>query len=78
MRLSLVTPEYNNGYPGVLKNALDYFLPEYRRKPVGIVTVSSGGFGGINALAQLRLVLFLMGAYPIPIRSAGVAGAGSI
>jgi NAD(P)H-dependent FMN reductase len=64
----VVSPEYNNGYPGVLKNALDYFLPEYKRKPVGIVTVSGGGFGGVNALAQLRLVFLTMGAYPLPLR----------
>jgi len=56
----IVSPEYNNGYPGVLKNALDYLLPEYERKPVGIVTVSAGGFGGINCLAQLRLVVIGM------------------
>jgi NAD(P)H-dependent FMN reductase len=62
----IVTPEYNNGYPGVLKNALDYLLPEYERKPVGIATVSAGGFGGINCLAQLRLVVIGMGAVPIP------------
>jgi NAD(P)H-dependent FMN reductase len=62
----IVTPEYNNGYPGVLKNALDYLSPEYKRKPVAIVTVSGGGFGGIYCLAQLRLVVFGMGAFPIP------------
>lgn len=62
----IVTPEYNNGYPGVLKNALDYLLPEYERKPVGIVTVSAGGFGGINCLAQLRLVTLGFGGVPIP------------
>ena len=64
--LVIVTPEYNNGYPGVLKNALDYLLPELKRKPVGIVTVSAGAFGGISCLAQLRLVLLAMGAAPIP------------
>jgi len=64
--LIIVSPEYNNGYPGVLKNALDYLLPEYERKPVGIVTVSAGSFGGINCLAQLRLVTIGMGAFPIP------------
>ena len=64
--LIIVTPEYNNGYPGVLKNALDYLLPEYERMPIGIVTVSAGGFGGINCLAQLRLVTLGMGAFPIP------------
>lgn len=64
--LVIVTPEYNNGYPGVLKNALDYLLPEYHRKPIAIVTVSAGGFGGLNCLAQLRLVTLGMGAFPIP------------
>lgn len=64
--LIIVTPEYNNGYPGVLKNALDYLLPEYERKPIGIVTVSAGGFGGLACLAQLRLVTLGMGAFPIP------------
>src|ERR687892_330574 len=62
----IVTPEYNNGYPGVLKNALDYLLPEYERKPIGIVTVSAGGFGGLTCLAQLRLVTLGIGAFPIP------------
>jgi NAD(P)H-dependent FMN reductase len=64
--LIIVTPEYNNGYPGVLKNALDYLLPEYERKPIGIVTVSAGGFGGLTCLAQLRLVTLGLGAFPIP------------
>jgi NAD(P)H-dependent FMN reductase len=65
--LLIVAPEYKNGYPGSLKNALDY-LPAgiLRRKPVGIVTVSSGGFGGLNCLAQLRLVCLAMGGVPIP------------
>jgi NAD(P)H-dependent FMN reductase len=62
----IVTPEYNHGYPGVLKNALDYLYPEYERKPVGIATVSAGGFGGIRCLEQLRSVLLAMGALPIP------------
>ncbi len=66
--LVIVAPEYKNGYPGSLKNAIDY-LPAgiLRRKPVGIVTVSSGGFGGLNCLAQLRLVCLAMGGVPIPV-----------
>lgn len=62
----IVTPEYNNGYPGVLKNALDYLLPEFKRKPIGVVTVSAGAGGGRTCLAQLRLVLLGMGALPLP------------
>jgi NAD(P)H-dependent FMN reductase len=62
----VVSPEYNHGYPGVLKNALDYLLPEYERKPFGFVTVSAGGFGGLNCLTQLQLISLGMGAFPIP------------
>jgi NAD(P)H-dependent FMN reductase len=65
--LIIVTPEYKGGIPGVLKNALDLLDPGiFRRKPIGIVTVSAGGFGGINCLAQLRLVCLAMGGIPIP------------
>ncbi len=64
--LAIVTPEYNHGYPGVLKNALDYFRSEYRRKPVGIVTVSSGSLGGSHCLMQLRTVVAALGAIPVP------------
>ncbi|MEM7063920.1 MAG: NAD(P)H-dependent oxidoreductase [Cyanobacteria bacterium P01_B01_bin.77] len=65
--LLIVTPEYKNGYPGVLKNALDYLEPQaLRRKPIGICTVSAGGFGGVNCLAQLRLVCLALGGLPIP------------
>ncbi len=62
----IVTPEYNNGYPGVLKNALDYLKDEYRRKPFGVITVSSTEFGGILCLASLRQVILHLGGVPIP------------
>lgn len=63
----IVTPEYKNGYPGVLKNALDYLEPQaLKYKPIGICTVSSGGFGGLNCLAQLRLLCLALGGLPIP------------
>ncbi len=64
--LVVVSPEYNHGYPGVLKNALDYFLPQFKRTPVALVTVSGGGHGGVNAWAQLVTVLVYMGAFVLP------------
>ncbi|MBE9069036.1 NAD(P)H-dependent oxidoreductase [Leptolyngbya cf. ectocarpi LEGE 11479] len=65
--LLIVAPEYKNGYPGALKNALDYLEPQVlRRKPIGICTVSSGGLGGLNCLMQLRLVCLALGGMPIP------------
>lgn len=40
----IVTPQYNWGYPGELKNALDHLYHEWSGKPVAIVTY--GGHGG--------------------------------
>src|ERR1700742_3881542 len=62
----IVTPEYSGGYPGVLKNALDYLKFEYKRKPFGIVTVSAVETGGILCLNALRQVVLSLGGVPIP------------
>lgn len=65
--LLIVSPEYKGGIPGALKNAIDFLEPEIlRRKPVGICTVSAGGFGGLQCLLQLRLTVFALGGVPIP------------
>lgn len=51
----VVTPEYNHGYPGPLKIALDSVKYEWRGKPIGFV--SYGGMsGGLRAVEQLRQV----------------------
>ncbi len=50
----ICTPEYNHGYPGVLKNALDYVYFAWSRKAVAFV--SWGGAGGTRGVEQLRLV----------------------
>lgn len=57
-----VTPEYNRGPSGAMKNTLDYFLEEYYFKPSAIVSYSPGMFGGVNAAQQLRLVFAELGA----------------
>jgi NAD(P)H-dependent FMN reductase len=49
-----VTPEYNHGTSGVLKNAIDYLYAEWNNKAVGLV--SYGSVGGARAAEQLRLV----------------------
>ena len=51
--LVLVVPEYNHGYPGLLKHVLDTNLKEYIHKAVGICGVSAGGFGGARAIQNL-------------------------
>ncbi|MBI2268527.1 MAG: NAD(P)H-dependent oxidoreductase [Candidatus Blackburnbacteria bacterium] len=49
----VVTPEYNHGTSGVLKNAMDWVYPEWNNKPVAFV--SYGSVGGARAVEQLRL-----------------------
>lgn len=51
----VVTPVYNRGYPGTLKNAIDWFVEEWAAKPVGFVSYGGAG-GGIPAVEQLRQV----------------------
>lgn len=62
----IVTPEYNGGYPASLKNAIDLLYEEWRHKPVAIVTVSGGPFGGSQALLSLQFTLWKMMAWTIP------------
>ncbi|RMZ88237.1 hypothetical protein DV736_g4524, partial [Chaetothyriales sp. CBS 134916] len=50
-----VTPQYNWGYPAVLKNAIDYLYDEWKNKAA--LVVSYGGRGGGRSNAQLRQVL---------------------
>ncbi len=57
-----VTPEYNHSISSALKNTLDIFLEEYFFKPSAIVSYSAGGFGGIIAAQQLRIIFAELGA----------------
>ncbi|MGP3929040.1 NADPH-dependent FMN reductase [Nonomuraea sp. KM88] len=50
----IVTPEYNHGVPGPLKNALDYLYYEWNHKAIGFV--SYGTVGGVRAVEQLRQI----------------------
>lgn len=50
----LVFPQYNWGYPAVLKNALDYLFEEWAHKPVSIICY--GGHGGFQAAMGMKLV----------------------
>jgi NAD(P)H-dependent FMN reductase len=63
--LVIVTPEYNHGYPGLLKHALDTNLREYIHKAVGVCGVSAGGFGGTRVIENLLPVLRELGLVAI-------------
>ncbi len=51
--LVIVTPEYNHGYPGVLKSVLDVLLKEYIHKAVAFVGVSAGPWGGTRVIEAM-------------------------
>jgi NAD(P)H-dependent FMN reductase len=61
----LVVPEYNHGYPGMLKHALDTNLSEYIHKAVGICGVSAGPFGGTRVIQNLLPVMRELGLVTI-------------
>ena len=57
----IATPEYNQSFPGVLKNALDWVSRvegnPWRDKPVAIVSAAAGRSGGGRSQYALRLAL---------------------
>lgn len=60
----IVTPEYNHGYPAVLKNALDLLYKEWNSKPVAFVSYGAVS-GGIRAVEQLRQVVIELRMIPL-------------
>jgi chromate reductase len=69
--LLLVTPEYNNGIPGVFKNAIDWLtrppadVPRvFGNKPVAVIGASPGNFGTLLAQEVWLPVLRILGTRP--------------
>ncbi len=60
----VVTPEYNHGYPGQLKNALDHVHTGWWYKPIGFVSYG-GVAGGSRAVEQLRAVAIELRMVPV-------------
>jgi NAD(P)H-dependent FMN reductase len=65
----LATPEYNNGIPGVFKNAIDWLSRPpgdaarvFRDRPFAVIGASPGGFGTILSQAAWLPVLRTLGA----------------
>src|ERR1700759_955926 len=63
----IVTPEYNHGMSGVLKNALDWASRPFGRsaltdKPVLVISVSPAFTGGVRAQAQVNETLLSISA----------------
>lgn len=67
--LLLATPEYNNGVPGVAKNAIDWMSRPskdiarvFGGKPVALMGASPGGFGTVLAQSAWLPVFRILGA----------------
>lgn len=80
--LLLVTPEYNNGIPGVFKNAIDWFTrpPEeltgiFAGKPVGLIGATPGSFGTAFSQYAWLPVLRVLGTQVWSGRLLWVSGA---
>jgi NAD(P)H-dependent FMN reductase len=63
----IVTPEYNHGVPGVLKNAIDtvFFSFGFRHKAVAFVAYSAGVGAGVRAVEHLNQIMLETEAVPV-------------
>lgn len=78
-----VTPEYNRGVPGVLKNAIDLASRPYGRnswqgKPAAIMSLSPGAMGAFGANHQLRQSLVFLDMPAMQQPEAYVGGAAAL
>jgi chromate reductase, NAD(P)H dehydrogenase (quinone) len=90
--LLLVTPEYNNGIPGVFKNAIDWMsrpsadIPKvFGNRPVAVIGASPGPFGTLMAqdawlptLRMLRARPWFVGRLVVPRASHVFNDAGEL
>jgi chromate reductase len=69
--LLIACPEYNNGVPGVLKNAIDWASRPPRtaaldRKPLALIGASPGMTGTARGQSQLRQAFVFSNSYALP------------
>jgi NAD(P)H-dependent FMN reductase len=83
--LILFTPEYNNGVPGVFKNAIDWLSRPasdigrvFGGRPVAVLGASPGGFGTILSQTAWLPILRTLGTAPWFEGRLMVARAGSV
>ena len=68
--LHVVTPEYNGGFPGVLKYFIDMlkFPESFEARPVAFTGVAAGIWGAIRPIEMLQLIFGYRNAYFYPKR----------
>lgn len=68
--LHVITPEYNGGFPGVLKYFIDMlpFPESFENRPVAFTGVAAGQFGAMRPVEQLQQIFGYRNAYIYPQR----------
>jgi chromate reductase, NAD(P)H dehydrogenase (quinone) len=68
--LHVVTPEYNGGFPGVLKYFIDMlkFPDSFEHKPVAFTGLGNGAYGALRPVEQLQHIFGYRNAYVYPER----------
>lgn len=68
--LVVVSPEYNAGIPGHLKNAIDWLSTQQPNPFTGlralVATASPGAFGGVRSVGPWRMTLANLGCWVAP------------
>lgn len=64
--LIIIAPVYNASFPASLKNVIDLYFEEWKRRPVGVVSVTSGNVPGIATLQAVQVLLLKLGAWVVP------------
>ena len=65
-----VMPEYNGGFPGVLKYFIDMlpFPESLQKKPAAFIGVAAGRFGALRPVEQMQMIWAYRNAYLFPER----------
>jgi chromate reductase, NAD(P)H dehydrogenase (quinone) len=68
--LVIVTPEYNGGFPGVLKYFIDMlpFPESFEHRPVCFVGLAAGIWGALRPVEQLQTIFGYRNAHVFPER----------
>ncbi len=68
--LVVITPEYNGGFPGVLKYFIDMlpFPESFERRPVCFIGLAAGYYGALRPVEQLQQIFSYRNAHIYPQR----------
>ena len=78
-----VTPEYNRGMPGALKNALDvgsrpWGKSVWKGRPTAVASITPGALGAMSAHQQLRITLSVLDSPALPGPEVYIPNAASL